>query len=91
MDGGEKETLAVLFMAAGKSRSCMISGIDATEEAISAVAAREMVQTVKQDAAGEAESAYRLVEQAQEGNRRPEDVSVPFLSVTKDKVSKFYK
>ena len=93
VSGNDEMALGALeaLKASGKSRSCMISGIDATEEALSAVAAKEMVQTVKQDAASEAESAYRLVEKAQEGNREPEEVSVPFLSVTRDKLSKFYK
>lgn len=89
--GNDEMALGALeaLKAAGRSRGCMISGIDATEDALSAIAAGEMVQTVKQDAAHQAASVFQLVDGAQRGAMKPTDITSPFLSITKDNLSEY--
>ena len=91
--GNDEMALGALaaLKRAGRSRGCMISGIDATEAALSAIADGDMVQTVKQDAAHEAASAYQIVDAIQHGNRHPADVLCSFVSITKDNLAEFRK
>ncbi len=69
--------------AAGRLQGCQVSGVDAVDDAIKA---GEMVQTVKQDAVKQAESAVDLVAQIIQGGN-PSSVIVPFVSITKDNIS----
>ena len=76
---------------AGRSRGCMVSGIDATEEALASIGANEMVQTVKQDAAHQAASAYQMVDAVQRGAEQQGNIISPFTSITKDNLAQFHK
>ncbi|SHK32903.1 inositol transport system substrate-binding protein [Selenomonas ruminantium] len=67
------------------------SGVDATDDALKAVQAGLMSQTVKQDAKGQGEGAWQLVQAALTGNKSSADVVVPFMSITSDNIGQFLK
>ncbi|BAL82329.1 putative D-ribose-binding periplasmic protein [Selenomonas ruminantium subsp. lactilytica TAM6421] len=67
------------------------SGVDATDNALKAVQAGLMSQTVKQDAVGQGEGAFQLVQAALTGNKSAADVVVPFVSITRDNIGQFLK
>lgn len=74
----------------GRLQGVLISGVDATGEAISAIQAGEMAQTVKQDATGQAKGVFSLVQQSMQG-QKPDNVLVPYTSITRENVSQFAK
>lgn len=74
-----------------RSRSCMISGIDATEDALRAIAAGEMRQTIKQDAQRQAQGAYQLIESLGKGESRTGNLNISLIPITKDNLSLYLK
>ena len=76
--------------AAGKLQGCQVSGVDAVDDALKAIAAGEMVQTIKQDAVKQAEGAANLAAAAVSGGSLA-NVNVPFVSITKENLSQFAK
>ena len=68
----------------------MISGVDATGDALAAIKTGEMAQTVKQDATGQAKGVFSLVQQSMQG-QKPDNVLVPYTSITRENVSQFAK
>lgn len=77
--------------AAHRLEGCQVSGIDATDEALKAVASGEMVQTVKQDGVGQAEGALKLVSDIQHGGNPSTGIMVPFVSITRENLAQFTK
>ena len=77
--------------SAHRARGCMVSGIDAMEDAVSAVEAGEMRQTIKQDVRGQAQGVYRMIEQLQQGEQPKEILYIPLIPITKDNVAKYRK
>lgn len=75
---------------AGRLAGCQVSGVDAVDDALKAVAAGEMVQTIKQDADKLGENAAEQAATAVSGGT-PSAVTVPFISITKDNLSQFAK
>lgn len=75
---------------ANRLAGCQVTGVDAVDEALKAVAAGEMVQTIKQDADKQGESAAEIAATAVSGGT-PSAVTVPFISITKDNLSQFAK
>ena len=75
---------------AGRLSGVLVSGVDATDDALAAIKAGEMAQTVKQDAKGQAAGAFKLVQQAMQG-QKPENILVPFTAITRENVSQFAK
>lgn len=75
--------------AAGREKGVLISGVDAMDYAVEAVAAGEMSQTVKQDADKTAEEIGRLIKEAASGKVPTEDVKVPFTEITRDNAAQF--
>ena len=75
--------------AANRLEGCMVSGVDATDAALKAIAVGEMVQTVKQDAVGQAKGAITVIEEIGKGNPPPKDIIIPFASITKDNLNEF--
>lgn len=67
----------------------LISGVDGTDEAIAAVAEGKMAQTVLQDAPGQAQAAYEVLQKFRAGETVDGDVDVPFVSITADNVADF--
>ena len=81
--------IAVL-KASNRLAGCQVSGVDAVDDALKAVAAGEMVQTIKQDAAGQAQGAADIVASIISGGS-PSNVVVPFTSITKENIAQFRK
>lgn len=88
-DGMAMGAIAAL-KGAGRLNGVLVSGVDATDAALSAIRAGEMAQTVKQDAKGQAAGVFKLVQQSIQG-QKPQDVLVPFTAITKENVSQFAK
>ncbi|MHA6879737.1 sugar ABC transporter substrate-binding protein [Ralstonia pseudosolanacearum] len=76
--------------AAGR-KGVLISGIDGTKDALVAIKAGEMSQSIFQNAKGQAEGAYQAVKMITEGKTLPKEVLIPFESITKDNVDKYMK
>ena len=75
--------------AGGRNGNVLISGVDAKKAAVAAVAAGEMAQTVKQDAAKTADSINGLLQEALKGQTPSGEVKVPFMEITRDNVEQF--
>ena len=90
--GNDQMALGALssLKAANRLQGCQVTGVDAVDEALKAVAAGEMVQTIKQDAAKQGAGAVELAEEALKG-QKPSNVNVPFVSITKENLSQFMK
>lgn len=76
---------------AGRLKGVMISGIDGTTDALNAIKAGEMSQTIFQNAQGQAAAAYRVVESIKGGSAPPPEVIVPFASITKENLGNYLK
>lgn len=75
--------------AAGREQGVLVSGVDAMDTAVKAVAAGEMAQTVKQDAEKTSEEIGRLLQEAMAGKVPTDDVKVPFTEITRENVAQF--
>lgn len=69
----------------------LVSGVDANDEALKAVAAGEMAQTIKQDADASADTIMELVKKMVQGGQTTDDKKVPFIEITKTNVAQFVK
>ena len=68
----------------------LISGIDGTPDGVAAVADGYMVQTVLQDAAGQAKAGLEAVDKIMAGEQIPgNEIMVPFVNITQDNVADF--
>ena len=68
----------------------LISGIDGTPDGVAAVAYGYMVQTVLQDAAGQAKAGLEAVDKIMAGEQIPgNEIMVPFVNITQDNVADF--
>lgn len=70
--------------ASGRNEGVLVSGVDAKKAAVKAVAAGEMAQTVKQDAAKTADSISGLLQEVVKGQVPSGEVKVPFVEITRD-------
>lgn len=77
--------------AANRLNGTLVSGVDATGDALKAIQAGEMVQTIKQDAKGQAEGAADIAISIEKGSIPTEGVIVPFTSITKENIDQFAK
>lgn len=75
---------------ANRLEGVAVSGVDGLEEAYQAIANGEMVQTILQDAPGQASMAYEVVQKLQNGEETESEYLVPFVSVTADNLSDYY-
>ncbi|MBQ8699628.1 MAG: sugar ABC transporter substrate-binding protein [Schwartzia sp.] len=73
------------------ARGCMIAGIDATADALDAIAAGEIRMTIKQDAQRQAQGAYQLLEDFRAGKVRQSDLKISLFPVTKENLAQFRK
>lgn len=76
---------------AHRSRGCIISGIDATPDALAAIEAGEMRQTIKQDAQRQANGAFQTIEALARGEKRQGDIKIPFIPITKETLAQYKK
>ena len=68
----------------------LISGMDGTPDGVAAVANGYMVQTVLQDAAGQAKAGLEAVDKIMAGEQIPgNEIMVPFVNITQDNVADF--
>lgn len=68
----------------------LISGIDGTPDGVQAVADGYMVQTVLQDAAGQAKAGLEAVDKLMAGEEIPgNEIIVPFQNITQENVADF--
>lgn len=84
---GAREAL----QSADRLKGVMISGVDGVPDALNAIKAGEMSQTIFQNAAGQAEAAFDVVEGIKKGETPPAEKLVPFESITKENVDKYMK
>lgn len=78
--------------AAGRFNSdILVTGVDAGDEAVKAVAAGDMSQTVKQDADSSADAIFALIQKMEQGGQVTDDEKVPFIEITKDNVAQYMK
>ena len=75
----------------GRLKGVMISGIDGTADALAAIEAGEMSQTIFQNAKGQAETAFQVVQGMMKGEAPPAEKLVPFESITKENLAKYKK
>ena len=75
---------------ANRLEGCMVSGVDAVDEALEAIEKGEMVQTIKQDGIKQAQGVVTNLEAIHNG-QKPSDIVVPFTSITKDNLNDFRK
>lgn len=79
------------LQAANRLNGVMISGVDGVPDALHAIKAGEMSQTIFQNAAGQAEAAFEVVETIKKGEQPPAEKLVPFELITKDNVDQYAK
>lgn len=65
----------------------LITGVDGTDEAVQAVADGYMAQTVLQDAPGQAQAAYEILQKLAAGEAVDPEIMVPFQSITAENVA----
>lgn len=76
--------------SANRLTGCLVSGIDAVDDALKAIAAGEMAQTIKQDGIKQADSVVEILETISKGGK-PTDIEIPYTSITKDNLAQFKK
>ncbi|MEZ2128678.1 MULTISPECIES: sugar ABC transporter substrate-binding protein [unclassified Sinorhizobium] len=84
---GAREAL----QGADRLKGVMISGVDGVPDALTAIKAGEMSQTIFQNAGGQAKAAFEVVEGIKKGETPPAEMLVPFESITKDNVGQYMK
>lgn len=72
-------------------KGVMIAGVDGVPDALKAIKAGEMSQTIFQNASGQAKAAFEVVEAIKKGEQPPAEKLVPFESITKDNVDQYMK
>lgn len=77
--------------SANRLKGVLISGIDGTADALAAIEAGEMSQTIFQNAKGQADAALQLVVGLSNGQPLPKESLVPFESITKENVANYKK
>jgi inositol transport system substrate-binding protein len=75
--------------AAGRLDGVLVSGIDGTSGAISAILDGSMVQSVLQNAPGQADAALEAINRIRAGQSVENVIMVPFVSITADNVGDF--
>lgn len=82
---------ALQALKAANRKGVLISGIDGTKDALNAIKAGEMSQSIFQNAKGQAEGAYAAVKMAMDGKPLSKEILIPFESIVKDNVDKYMK
>ncbi len=81
----------VALKRANRLNGCLVSGVDAVDEALNAIAAGEMAQTIKQDGIQQAAGVVSVIEAIHQGKGKQSDIEVPFTSITKENLAQFKK
>ena len=75
---------------ANRLNGCLVTGVDAVDEALEAIATGEMAQTIKQDGLQQAAGVVTVLDAIKRGDK-PSDINVPYTSITKDNLVQFKK
>ncbi|NDL66443.1 sugar ABC transporter substrate-binding protein [Anaerotalea alkaliphila] len=75
--------------AAQRLEGVLVTGVDGTDDAKNAVKEGTMVQTVLQDAPGQAKAAMEAILMIEKGESPEKEIIVPFTSITKENVDQF--
>ena len=75
--------------AANRMNGVLVSGVDATDNALKSIQAGDMSQTVKQDADRSVDEIFTLLQAFLKGEQPTNNVVVPFIEITKDNVAQF--
>ncbi len=88
--GNDQMALGALqaLKTAGR-KGVLISGIDGTADAKTAIKAGEMAQSVLQNGQAQAQGAFKVLTELKAGKAAPADVLVPFESISKDNVARY--
>lgn len=76
---------------ANRLGECKVIGVDAIDDALKAIKAGEMAETVKQDAGEYAQGAIDILAEFDKGNMEPADITLSFTAVNKSNLSKYLK
>lgn len=76
---------------ADRLQGVLISGVDGTVDALKAIKAGEMAQSIFQNAKGQAEAAFEVIEGLKAGQPAPKEKIVAFESITQDNVDNYLK
>lgn len=76
---------------ANRLKGVLISGIDGTGDALKAIKEGEMAQSIFQNAKGQAEGAFAVVETLKAGKPAPKEMLIPFESIVKENVANYMK
>jgi ABC-type sugar transport system ATPase subunit len=79
------------LQGADRLKGVMISGVDGVPDALKAIKAGEMSQTIFENAGGQARAAFEVVEGIKKGDQPPAEKLVPFESISKDNVDQYTK
>lgn len=76
---------------ADRLKGVMISGVDGTADALKAIKAGEMSQSIFQNAKGQGAATFDVIESIKAGNKAPKEKLVAFESITADNIDKYLK
>ncbi len=74
---------------ANRLKGVMISGIDGVKDALTAIKAGEMSQSIFQNAVGQADGGFQVIQMLKKGQDPGELFNVPFESIDKTNVDKY--
>lgn len=77
--------------AAGRNQGVLVCGCDATNDALKAIAAGDMVMTVEQNADKTVDAIMELIQKALKGEQSTEKVKVPYTEINKSNVANYIK
>ena len=82
---------ALQALKTANRKGVLISGIDGTDDALNAIKSGDMAQSIFQNAKGQAEGAFEVVEMIKKGQPAPKEKLIPFESIVKDNVANYMK
>ena len=74
---------------ANRLEGVMVSGVDGVPDALQNIKDGNMAQTIFQNAVGQGSQTYEAVKQIMGGNKAPENIIVPFESITSENVDQY--
>lgn len=80
-----------VLKAANRLRGVLVSGVDGQKEALQAIQAGEMSQTIFQDTDGMGKACFEVIQSIKKGETPPKEIMVPFKPVTKDNINEYVK
>ena len=79
------------LQTSNRLKGVMIAGVDGTADAVNAIKAGEMSQSIFQNAKGQGDAAFEVIETIKKGQPAPKEKLVPFESITVNNVGKYLK